>query len=102
MFPPCSRSTPVVVTRTPLRRTLWYGSDSSMMLSPETVTCSATGGRPGNVIVQPEVVLVALRTDNVGVVSPVVGTVLRFQVPATSARLIGAGAAAAGALSAEV
>jgi hypothetical protein len=63
-----------------------------MTLSPSTVILIGIGLPPGNVMVQPDVFPVATMTDVVGVVSPVVGTELMFHVPATSARLIGAGA----------
>src|SRR6266550_5479079 len=66
-----------------------------MMLSPSTVTFSAIGLRPGKVMVQPDVFAVAVSTNVVALVSPVVGTERMFHLPATSARLIGAGAGAA-------
>jgi hypothetical protein len=65
------------------------------MLSPETVTRSGTGARPGNLIDQPDVVPVAVNTKVVGVVSPLAGTERTSHLPATSARLTGAGAGAA-------
>src|SRR5687768_1519899 len=65
-----------------------------MMLSPSTVIRIGTGARPGNVMVHPDVVAVAVITEFVGVVSPLTGTARTFHLPATSARLIGAGAAA--------
>jgi hypothetical protein len=66
-----------------------------MMLSPLTVTRSGIGApRPGNEIVHPDVVPVAVMTDVVAVVSgPLVGTAVVFHLPAMSARLIGPAAA---------
>jgi hypothetical protein len=58
-------------------------------LSPATVTVAGTGGRPGNAMVQPDVVDVAVRTYVVGVVSPEAGTARTFHFPAKSARLTG-------------
>jgi hypothetical protein len=43
-------------------------------------------------MVHPDVLVVAVNTKVVGVVSPVVGTALMSHLPATSARLRGAGA----------
>jgi hypothetical protein len=64
------------------------------MLSPETVIVSGTDARPGYLIDHPEVVPVAVNTKFVEVVSPLVGTACKFHFPATSARLMGAGAGA--------
>jgi hypothetical protein len=61
------------------------------MLSPPTVIVAGIAARPGNLIVQPEVVDVAVRTYVVGVVSPVAGTERTSHFPAKSARLTGAG-----------
>src|SRR6185437_6995255 len=64
------------------------------MLSPSTLTCfNGIGARPGNVIVQPDVLAVAVRTYGVDVGSPLIGTAFMFHLPATSARLSGPGAA---------
>jgi hypothetical protein len=63
------------------------------MLSPATVILAGTAARPGNAIVQPEVLDVAVRTYVVGVVSPVTGTERMFHFPAKSARLTGVAAA---------
>src|SRR5450759_2588694 len=73
-----------------------------MRLSPLTTTRSAIAARPGNLIVQPDVVPVAVRTNVVGVVSPVVGTARMSHLPATSARLTGAGATAVVVVAVEV
>jgi hypothetical protein len=81
-----------VVTITPLRRKLAYGPADVMMLSPETAIFSGTGFRPGYVIDHPDVVPVAVNTKFVEVVSPLVGTECMSHFPATSARLMGAGA----------
>lgn len=62
------------------------------MLSPETVIVSGTGARPGYLSDHPDVVPVAVSTKFVEVVSPLVGTACMSHFPATSARLIGAGA----------
>ncbi|HEY4672416.1 MAG TPA: hypothetical protein VIG78_10150, partial [Gemmatimonadaceae bacterium] len=80
---------------TPFRRTLEYSALSVRILSPSTVTVTGTGARPAKLKVQPEVLPVAFRTYFVGVVSPLAGTEDMFHLPATSARLIGAGAAGA-------
>jgi len=45
-----------------LRRTLWNGPAANMMLSPSTVTFTGIGFRPGNVMVQPDVLAVAVNT----------------------------------------
>jgi len=67
-----------------------------MMLSASTETLIGTGWRPGNVIVHPDVVDVAVSTEFVGVVSvPDVGTARTFHLPATSARFTGVGAGGA-------
>lgn len=80
------------MTVTPLRRKLGYGPADVMMLSPETSTFSGTAGRPGYLIDHPEVVPVAVNTKLVEVVSPLTGTACMSHFPATSARLMGAGA----------
>ena len=65
-----------------------------MMLSASTVTFIGIALRPGNVMVHPDVLAVAVITEFVGVVSvPDAGTARTFHLPATSARLTGAGAA---------
>src|SRR6267143_127344 len=90
-----TRNPPLGVTVTPLRRTLGYGPASISTLSPATVTFAAIGLRPGKVSVQPVVPDVAVRTYVVAEVSaPLVGTERTFHLPATSARLTGAGAGA--------
>jgi hypothetical protein len=45
-----------------LRRTLGYGPAANMMLSASTLTFTGIGFRPGNVMVQPDVFAVAVRT----------------------------------------
>jgi hypothetical protein len=77
----------------PFRRTLEYSALSVWMLSPSMVTVTGTGARPAKLNDQPLVVPVAFRTYFVGVVSPLAGTEDMFHLPATSARLTGAGAA---------
>ena len=95
-LPPWSRITELVVTWVPFRRTLGYGPASVMMLSASTVTFIGIALRPGNVMVHPDVVAVAVITEFVAVVSvPVAGTARTFHLPATSARFTGAGAAGA-------
>jgi len=89
-----TRNPPLVVTVTPLRRTLGNGPASISTLSPATVTFAGIAARPGNLIVHPEVVDVAVRTYVVAVVSPLTGTERTFHLPAKSARLTGAGAGA--------
>ena len=65
-----------------------------MMLSPETTIVSGTAARPGYLSDHPEVVAVAVNTKFVEVVSPLVGTACMSHFPATSARLMAAGAGA--------
>src|SRR6202521_3358141 len=93
------RNPPLVVTCTPLRRTLEYGPASISTLSPATVILAATGARPGNLIVHPVVLDVAVRTYVVAVVSPLTGTERTFHLPAKSARLTeGAGGGGGGGM----
>src|SRR5919206_1792337 len=56
-----------------------------MMLSPETATCTATGGRFGNLIVQPDGFGVAFSTYVMRVLSPASFIARTFHFPATSA-----------------
>jgi hypothetical protein len=63
-----------------------------MMLSPSTVTRAGTAALPVNFRLQPDVFPVAVKTKVVADVSPVVGTDRMSHLPATSARLMGAGA----------
>jgi hypothetical protein len=93
-LPSRKRITLRVLTWTPFRSTLSYGPFSVTMLSPETSTTRVeTGGRPGNVIVQPVVSALALSCEMTAVVSPDSGTARTVHRPATSASEVGAGAA---------
>src|SRR5439155_18304285 len=107
-FPSWRRSVLTVRTCTPLRRTLGYGPAAMTMLSPATdTTCTASGlARLGNLMVQPVVSVVAVKTYVTSVLSPASFLPVTFHLPATSLSLIaaggGAGSGAAGGVAAAV
>jgi hypothetical protein len=88
-----------VVTWVPGRSTLLKGPNSVVTLSPATsMTRVAIAGRPGIMVIQPEVSAVAVISEVTSTLSLFSAMVRTVHLPATSARLIGAGAGAATAV----
>src|ERR1051325_5744960 len=79
------------LTCTPLRSTLSYGPASTMMLSPDAITCAGTGFRLGRLRIQPVVSAVAGIESWAGRRSLFSAMVFISHLPATSASEIGAG-----------
>src|SRR5689334_5047933 len=88
------RSTPCVVTFSPLRSTLAYGPISTITLSASVLTFAATGDRPGNITNHdPSLSVIVYVTS---VLSPASFMAFTFHLPLRSAAEIGVGAGGAG------